>query len=514
MKNVNICFMRKGFSNNSSSAHSLIFSGKINEDYDTGDQGYFGWENFVLSSVEAKKLYLFSTLFLNYSSNNRMVYPYMIDEKSVRKFIYESFISYVTKNEKLNKIFDREFISTNDVRDIDHQSVLSLPLKYNREYNDRDFFHTDFVYNFFSTIINNDFVILGGNDNDDGHSFQCRDENNYCNIKTIWGLLVGRGHGAFYCVKDGKTGDYVISGPTYKGGITRVSFSDEPAGARQGTEKTEFPYLVDVSITDKCEYNCAFCYMDSKPNGKHARVDYIYKLSEVLKASNVFEVVIGGGEPSLYKDNESKYVNIVHVVGAFKNKGIVVGMTTKNYNIHKEVFFDELMEKLDSLAISCVDIYKIPEVASIFSDTENFNKLSIQYVLESHDLNYLKSFLNKCVEHNIQNITLLGAKSHGRGADVKWHDIDDKWIDIVKEISESHYLRLGIDSVLSNKYREKIIAAGVEHYFLTGEEGKETCFIDAVKGTVSTSSFSREKTEKIDLKKCTSKDFLEAYSKV
>jgi len=50
-------------------------------------------------------------------------------------------------------------------------------------------------------------------------------------------------------------------------------------------------------------------------------------------------------------------------------------------------------------------------------------------------------------------------------------------------------LKIGIDSVLAIKYKDELIKEGVQSFYLAGEEGKQTCFIDAVEGNICSSSF-------------------------
>ena len=61
-------FIRKGFANNSSSSHSIIFApdAKLFDEYNGAE---FGWDFFTCSSTKAKDLYLLATLYGKYISN-------------------------------------------------------------------------------------------------------------------------------------------------------------------------------------------------------------------------------------------------------------------------------------------------------------------------------------------------------------------------------------------------------------------------------------------------------------
>ena len=516
---MKITFMRHGFANNSSSAHSLIFSRSLKKEKAAGME--FGWDNFCLSSKENKKKYLLVTLYSNYTHYNRFN-DTLINHDTVNKFIRDEFVKFVRAENLLANIFTEadveEFMQEKNAY-IDHQSLLSMPIHRNANKWNNHFLNIEFFADFCNEIINNDFVILGGNDNSDGNRLRYEDTNEYDSIKELWRFLKDKGENSIICEKDHKTGEYVIS---YMGGtIMKVSMDGKADG-----EKSEFPYLVDIAITSKCEAGCAFCYMDSKPDGKHAEYYDLDYLANALKEANVFEIVLGGGEPTEYR-GQYEYHNIASVAGDFRGKGFKVGITTKNYEVHTRPYFKDLVCNLNSMAVSCCNVWDLDTVKIIKDAFETANHeinsahgdyrsrcFSVQCVLESNTLEELKEFLTKCYYLGIYNVTLLGAKSHGRGKDFKWKKMSKKWIEVVGELVKEKNLDISVDSVLSQKYRKELVKYGIKPYFLTGEEGRETCFIDAVNGKLCSSSFCREKSVKIDMKRPTKENILKAYAQV
>lgn len=64
------------------------------------------------------------------------------------------------------------------------------------------------------------------------------------------------------------------------------------------------PETVDISITDKCDFGCAYCYQDSRPKFEHGRADLVETV--LLGFTHVpYQIAIGGGEPTLHPEFEN-----------------------------------------------------------------------------------------------------------------------------------------------------------------------------------------------------------------
>jgi hypothetical protein len=103
-----------------------------------------------------------------------------------------------------------------------------------------------------------------------------------------------------------------------------------------------------------------------------------------------------------------------------------------------------------------------------------------------------KEFVLAVSEKYSRNITLLGYKDFGFGKGGQKFSYPDEWIAFVKSVHEKTRLNIGIDSVMVRNWREKLIEFGIKDYFLVGTEGKSTCYVDAVKQKMYSSSFSDE----------------------
>jgi MoaA/NifB/PqqE/SkfB family radical SAM enzyme len=77
------------------------------------------------------------------------------------------------------------------------------------------------------------------------------------------------------------------------------------------------PETVDVSITDKCNFGCTYCYQDSRPRRAHGPKDLV---ETILKGFDEppYQIAIGGGEPTLHPDFEY-ILNTAREIGTVPN---------------------------------------------------------------------------------------------------------------------------------------------------------------------------------------------------
>lgn len=86
---------------------------------------------------------------------------------------------------------------------------------------------------------------------------------------------------------------------------------------------------VDLKITDYCTFGCPYCYQGSTRSGRHADWDYLMSLVDLLYEEDVYEVVLGGGEPTLYP-------RFWDLVGTLRERGFTVGVTTRNHALFED----------------------------------------------------------------------------------------------------------------------------------------------------------------------------------
>lgn len=240
------------------------------------------------------------------------------------------------------------------------------------------------------------------------------------------------------------------------------------------------------------------CYQSSTKEGKHASFEYLKEVIDSLSNSKCLEIAIGGGEPTTHQD----FVKILQYI---KSKNILVGFTTKNFDLHKSEEFKEIIFNCNSIAFSCLNKEDIKLVGQIknraeelFDENENYDTppaFYVQLILELVNPKNLEEILTESWRNQLST-TFLGYKEFGFGKKYKPNKFynNHEWIDIIKE----HGYGVGVDSIIAKKWKDELIKRGARDIALTGEEGKFSCYIDAVKKTISKSSFIDE-SEPLDL---------------
>ena len=92
-----ITFDRRGFANNSSSSHSIIFSPHLkNTQRDEVNEYVYGWETFTITSTQGIEKYLFTQLMMNYDRNHNT--EHLKKSEIFRKFLEKKKFRHVFKN--------------------------------------------------------------------------------------------------------------------------------------------------------------------------------------------------------------------------------------------------------------------------------------------------------------------------------------------------------------------------------------------------------------------------------
>ena len=518
--------IRYGFANNSSSSHSIVFLGSQKvEDNDIYED--FGWSFFTAASEQAKKDYLLATIlhqrkivsyiprtplteksgWSNPFEEMEVMKKYKItnwDELRKSKFqnnfdladSIEEKLKWGFIKENFSDIFGNEMLQDWEERSstgqwgatpyIDHQSVLALPI------NPDGSIQVEFLKTFFSILIKENFAILGGNDNDDvSHSLYSK--NTFSDNKSIMNVLkiidmMGTENVGPVCVYDELNKDFIFQ-KSENGNKIRFSLD-----SNEVTNKSSFPELVDLKITEYCDYGCKFCYQSSTKEGSHASFENVEKSIKMLAASGVLEIAIGGGEPTQHPD-------LLKILQLIKSFNMSACFTTKNFDIQEHPDYLEILKASNSIAFSCNSIAEIEKIENIKNEMINLGlsyesrpKIYIQMIPElMSDENFEKALKYVSDMYNTP-VTLLGYKDFGFGEKYlpKNRFSNSGWIKTVKEFSDKHNIQFGIDSVLVSKWKKELIEECVDPLALVGEEGKYSCYLDSVKMTIHKSSFSKE----------------------
>lgn len=436
--------IRLGLATNSSSTHSLvILPGGAADD---ADHGEFGWDFFTAGSRERKMRYLACQLrsSLLQVTNHDMAHTVAQAWTGVELAPYEDYDDYV-----------------------DHQSHWTLPLTWDAKGVDRAFFEELKAF-----LMRDDVVVLGGNDNDEashpldgGRGFRLA-----VPIEESCRNLVCRKDGDHWTMFDRSTGTKI-----------RMSFAD---GQAVEPAKASAPELVDIKITDYCPFDCEFCYQDSTQQGQHAPKGRLERLAWSLSQMNVFEVAIGGGEPTLHP-------NFVDVLRTFRSHGVVPNFTTKNLAwLNDHTLRPKILELAGAFAYSVENWQDVEKLASLRDVYEIPNRqLNCQYVMGTSSLSDFRVLLREAKERKIR-LTLLGYKQNGRGSEYEPRDYAD-WPKILKEIHDEpgYGLKIGIDTALAAGYQSQLGDLGVPRWCYEIEEGKFSMYVDAVAWKTARSSY-------------------------
>lgn len=433
---MEIVQVRAGHATNSSSSHSLIYiPGGARDNAEADCDQDFGWQWFTLGSREAKARYAAQS------------FRHLLDDDILEKHLG---------------------VRPDPEGCIDHESVGLLGWVHSEE---------DLIKFVRLYLDNENIVITGGNDNDDGGpvpdgpsipgfrpNIQWRDGDNYL---IIYDPITGnKTHFA--------KGDYQIG--------------DVPA---------DFPELVDLKISDYCDLGCSFCYQNSTRRGKHGDLQVIKDIISKLGHLGTFEIAIGGGEPL-------QYPHLEEVLRHARACGVTANFTTKDYKALAQNI--ELAHLVGGIALSVStieDVYEAAKCLSMVSPSE-VSRLSFQIPVGAQTYEQFVELIEAINTYSIRRITLLGYKMVGRGTASKYHSFEDKlggvffkqepyrW-DETRFYTAAVYpnLSVGIDTQLAQVAPSFIanLPSQVVDKVVMYKEGLHSCYIDAVKQQIAPSSY-------------------------
>lgn len=454
--------IRLGHATNSSSSHSVI-TFPIGESPNIDEYSDFGWENFTATNQESKKAYLMIQL-----------------RNNLRKSFSDTIVNHI-----VSSVMDVSLEYANKGY-IDHQSRWALPCEYGTEYTDIQFFKE--LKEMFSK---DGFGFIGGNDNSDDFPFQ----DDWKDVKLPFPV---DSNNPITCRKDG---DIWTIYNSRTGAKIRFSFGDTetPFPSPDSEWYPTTPELVDMKITDYCEKGCDFCYQDSTKVGEHAEIGKIFSWIHELANAKVFELALGGGEPT-------SHPHFLEILRFAKNNGITPNFSTRTFKWLDD--YDYTASVLELIGGFARTVTTVEEANLACKRIKEFsNKVSNKYVNVAYLLqekmrfqipmgtvtkNEFEKIIREAAIEQI-NITLLGYKTSGRGADHQRIDYP-WWLDVVcKTVNEVcrwfPTTFLSIDTVLAAESKDMLNSTGVSPLTYRISDGFDSMYIDAVTGGVGRSSF-------------------------
>jgi len=438
--------VRLGHACNSSSSHSIVLTNRAHDDM-AGDME-FGWGFFTAASKESKMAYLAQTIRANLASEigdfNAAHVAMSITGVQFRKDDMRAFEGYV-----------------------DHQSVLNLP--YSIAWDKR--LSPEFLADLTEYMMRDDVAVLGGNDN------TTEDHPLASEPRPSWARELGTdGTGDLRCRKDG---DWWTLFNRDTGARVSLSFEDNPRELRPST-----PFLLDVKVTDYCPFGCAYCYQGSTKDGKHGDAS-----AYDLVNAEVFEVAIGGGEPTLWKDFES-------FTETLNRYGINANATTRNYKWLESADADKTMKHLSALAVSVETAEQVRQIITAVTGKPWAGKIVFQVIDGVVAPGDAKEIVKLCAGRF--DLCVLGYKTTGFGEQYEprylgavleqaWPYLDWEWR--CSQTPNAPGLSLRVDTVMAQRYESEFQKRKIAPVLYHTHEGIWSAYFDAVAGTLAPSSY-------------------------
>lgn len=507
MKITNI---RLGRATNSSSSHSIVVTkdpSRVKSVSSSSGSFAYGWDHFVLKEEKEKLEYFLVPLINDLLS---AVGREQTIELVRQWFDYDIEHAFVPRGygDKPDQLVFQGYI--------DHQSMF----RYGFDNIDN---RLDQVAELINTLAKNpNIVVFGGNDNvcNEDVSEDLRPHKTDIEIPISLELINAGKEGV------GKVGSVAMRSDQKSVTI----FSRTTGNKIRITEnngdytKSTYPELVDVKITNYCPFGCEFCYQASTKEGSHASFEDIERVAQMLGEMGVFEVAIGGGEPTMHP----RFLDILKL---FQSKGIAPNFTTFSKHWLKDEKLVKFLstEWVGSVGVSVHSVKDIDKADAMLSDWRTgkkgvFNRVSlwdrdytrstlvVQHVVGSVPMDETIKIVKECAEREI-HLLLLGYKDVGFGTAYQKHNTDGFETVLKLALESKHWdMMLSVDTAILQNFPDlPKVFNNIDERLYTAEEGKFSCYIDAVEETMGPSSYC-QKEEMVALP-MTVEQFAKVYAK-
>lgn len=270
-------------------------------------------------------------------------------------------------------------------------------------------------------------------------------------------------------------------------------------------KKLRVPELVDIKITDYCKFGCRYCYQGSTPAGNHADSTYLYRLLKVIEDSGVFEIAIGGGEPTSWI-TDTGYGNFKSILQYHYNT--LFSFTTRDLQyLRKNGVIALLLDQNIAVAYSCDNAEQAISFDKEFGARGyGLKNIQVQFVIGTVSP---ETILITADQIDTSTLCLLGYKSINRGEIYKpILPSQYKMGNVFKHIVNKYNVNISVDTAFVRQYKEAMDRAGIDNITYYSQEGAASVYIDAVKQCMYPSSYNLE--QEIPLPD--PKNFLDAFS--
>jgi hypothetical protein len=446
--------LRAGFATNSSSSHSVVLIpedmvGKFEPINET--ETAFGETEFRLVSTEDKMRYLAALLLGGGCDQKKLVEIFTPHLSNIAELVAST---ETDDDEQYNYGYGNFYVSGN--------SQISHPA---------DPLHPAYVHTLINLFQSNRIVVVGGRDDSANYPFVmhgCEEEELFETLKSSYNNSV-REEGNHITIFDKRTGNKV-----------RMSVKDEPY------LKSSVPELVDLKITDYCAAGCKFCYQSSTEAGKHASMKTLRSTINLLAKMKVFEIAIGGGEPTDHPD----FVEILKEIAGHE---MVANFTTLSDRwLADPAKLQAVQTYVKAIGVSCSSakgLALVEEINATVNPGWQRVKVMAQHVVGAQPLWVTAEFINAALSKKIP-ILLLGYKNVGFGKEFTRHDEGQDVAFFLKmAVSSFKDASVSVDTALLDQHPSIPSLLGAPIALTTSPEGKFSCYIDAVTKRMAASSY-------------------------
>lgn len=459
---------RKGPATNSSSTHSVIFKNKDDmfKDMNVFEENFYDRYTETLAVSKSAKI--------KYIAANIMYYKPLYDTMCL---IYPEMEQY------------RELIKET-INDEEEKYPYSFGMYARGRLYFRDNLEASIGY--LRNIIENDDIIIVGGSDEEEFVYDTIEDHKKIELPDYLAKFFG----------SVKNGNYWVG---YKFG-RKIRFS-----TNRDICVPEYPELIDLSITDKCEHGCPFCYKDASKSGEHANIDYVknlirnvnagYPISETHYKKKI-EFAIGGGNILLYPNLGDLFDFITHeghIVNVTLNAKDYPCLFDEKKNKGIKEIFDKYVTSVGVSVTSMEDVellkkygYWIPARYKNDYDSRPASVV-IHLIPEMLGAEKTNEIINELRDEKMElcfwNILCLGYKTNGRGGNYPYKELTDKELN---KIFQNRY-SINIDTTFANRYIDWLKDNYETENTLTLLEGEYSMYIDAVKMLAYKSSYMLDK---------------------
>lgn len=241
-----------------------------------------------------------------------------------------------------------------------------------------------------------------------------------------------------------------------------------------------FAESMDVTITERCNGACRYCYLGCTENGKHADL-----------TNPIFDTVHAGTEMAI-NANDMTHPGLKDFLIKMKDKGVIVNLTINQKHLYNnlETLIDwqnnNLIHGIGVSLTDSSDSRLIPAIKQL--------KNVVMHVIDGC---FTETDLNRLADNNI-NLLILGYKIKGRGVE-HYNKHKDEIDTNIKYLSEhlldykNRYNGLAFDNLSTEHLDLKSkVSKDVWDAYYMGAEGSYTFFISLVDNTYAISSMELE----------------------